>query len=345
MRAVSLFSGCGGDTLGMTQAGVEVIGYCELEKLYCESHDANFKNCKCIGNDITLIKKFDFEADILFSGSPCQSYSNAGKKNKDDPRGQLYLHFVRAINDTNPKVIIMENVKGLLTRKTTDGTLFIDTILGSFSNYNLIYKIFKCSDLGIPQDRERLIILGIRKDLGVIPVFPENPKIKCDLTNIVKFDTFGMMEVPEIIFKDIPDECILTDLDNEDVENNVHPYLRKRLVETDVHFNGKFISEYGFSFGKRISPVHCEIIDIRKPCKTIICTYEHAPRLFVAIKNKNGHFLRPLNVNELKQIQGFGVNYIIQGSIKKQIIQIGNAVPSGLIKAVVLKVKELIYSN
>ena len=56
MRAVSLFSGCGGDTLGMTQAGVDVIGYCELEKLYCESHDANFKNCKCIGNDITLIK-------------------------------------------------------------------------------------------------------------------------------------------------------------------------------------------------------------------------------------------------------------------------------------------------
>jgi DNA (cytosine-5)-methyltransferase 1 len=275
----------------------------------------------------------------------CQSFSNAGKKDQDDPRGQLYLHFVRAINDINPKVIIMENVKGLLSRKYNE-TPFIDIITGAFKEkYNIIFKVFKCSEISIPQDRERLIILGIRKDLGVIPVFPNIKIEKLHLKNIITFDTEGMMSVPDEIMKDVPEECILTNLENEDLENNIHPYLRKRLVETDVHYNGKFISKYGFSFGKRISPVHCEIIDIRKPSKTIICTYEHAPRLFVPLKNKNGYFLRTLSVNELKQIQGFPIDYIIKGTKKQQIIQIGNAVPPGLIKEILIKVKELLCSN
>jgi DNA (cytosine-5)-methyltransferase 1 len=90
-----------------------------------------------------------------------------------------------------------------------------------------------------------------------------------------------------------------------------------------------------FSFGKRISPIHCEIIDIRKPAKTIICSYEHQPRLFVPLKNSSGYYLRMLLPKELKQIQGFPVDYKLCGNQKEQIIQIGNAVPPPLIQAVV----------
>lgn len=90
-----------------------------------------------------------------------------------------------------------------------------------------------------------------------------------------------------------------------------------------------------FSFGKRTSPIHCEIIDIRKPSKTIICTYDHQPRLFVPLKSGESYYLRCLLPDELKQIQGFPSDYVIRGDTKKQIIQIGNAVPPPLVNAVV----------
>ena len=90
-----------------------------------------------------------------------------------------------------------------------------------------------------------------------------------------------------------------------------------------------------FSFGKRDSPIHCEVVDIRKPTKTIICTYDHQPRFFVPIRNKHGDYLRMLLPDELKQIQSFPKDYIMKGNTKKQIVQIGNAVPPALIKQIV----------
>ena len=85
------------------------------------------------------------------------------------------------------------------------------------------------------------------------------------------------------------------------------------------------------SFGKRGSPIHCEIIDIRLPSKTIICTYDHQPRLFVPLRNILGYFLRCLLPDELKQIQGFPSDFQLSGNLKQQIVQIGNSVPPGLI--------------
>jgi DNA (cytosine-5)-methyltransferase 1 len=131
----------------------------------------------------------------------------------------------------------------------------------------------------------------------------------------------------------IPAECILTDLENDETEQKPHPYLRmKAKTRNEIYADKTHYNQ--LSFGKRDSPIHCEIIDIRKPSKTIICTYEHQPRLFVPLRNKNGYFLRCLLPDELKQIQGFPADYKIAGSLKQQIIQIGNAVPPGLIKLV-----------
>ena len=109
--------------------------------------------------------------------------------------------------------------------------------------------------------------------------------------------------------------------------NSCHPYLLSKVNSSLV--------ENIFSFGKRDSPIHCEIIDIRYPSKTIICTYEHQPRLFVPLMNPSGCYLRMLIPDELKQIQGFPPDYIVTGSNKDKIIQIGNAVPPPLIKAII----------
>ena len=107
-----------------------------------------------------------------------------------------------------------------------------------------------------------------------------------------------------------------------------------RATDTNFTYNGKTHANL-ISFGKRKSGNHIEIIDINKPCKTIICTYGHQPRLFVALCNKNGYYLRCLLPNELKQIQGFPEEYKVAGTISKQITQIGNAVPPPLIKLIV----------
>jgi len=134
-----------------------------------------------------------------------------------------------------------------------------------------------------------------------------------------------MKSFPKEVFQGIPPECILTDLYNTDEENNVHNYL-------------KIQREY--SFGSRKSAIHSEIIDIRKPAKTILCAYSMSPRLLVPLRNKNGYFLRPLNISELLQIQGLPSDYSLAGSIKKQIIQIGNAIPPPMITFIMNSIKD-----
>ena len=357
LKAISLFSGMGGDTLGMKNAGVNVIAYSEYIETFRETHDVNFQSCQLIGKDvkgnILKIKDKEFSKyngiDFIFAGFPCQSFSTGGKRKVEDPRNTMFREFVRAAKETNAKVIIGENVKGLLTKKTNGdgGELYIDIIVSEFEKlgYDVIYKVFACHKYGIPQKRERLIILGIKKEYVNNPFkleFPEEdtpkPSQQVGLKDIVRFSMKGTMRVtPEIFdFSEIPDECIVTNMDNNDDEDEkgIHPYLLlKRNIE-NKSYGGKDYTTL-FSFAKRDSPIHCEIIDIRKPSKTIICTYDHQPRLFVPIRNKNGDFLRMLLPDELKQIQTFPENFELRGNDKKQIVQIGNAVPPRLIEKII----------
>jgi len=351
-NAVSLFSGLGGDSLGMCQAGCNLIAYNEIQPVYCQSHNYNFPDSELIKDgtcsDISKMsdecfEKYNNNIDILFAGFPCQGFSNAGKKMTDDPRNTMFLHFLRVTRITQPKMIIGENVKGLLTRKTTDGLLYIDIIKKEFEElgYDIIYKVFKCEQYNVPQKRERLIILGIKKEnpYGWLLSFPKVQSKEPNLLSIITYNMTGAVKVPEEWFAKIPSNCVLNDMEdtNEYNENNSgHPYLLSKLnadVE-DRFYDGKQ-HDYLFSFGKRSSPIHCEIIDIRSPCKTIICTYNHQPRLFVPLRNVSGCYLRMLLIDELKQIQGFPADYVVCGSYKDKIIQIGNAVPPPLVKSIV----------
>ena len=345
--AMSLFSGMGGDTLGMEQAGLHVIAYSEKEVKFQKTHDMNFSNSKLVGSDITKISdetflKYKNLFKVLFAGFPCQSFSNAGKKNPNDPRGTLFREFVRVAKLCEPDYIIGENVKGLLSRKTGTGENVIDIIVEEFEklDYDIIYKVFKIEKYGVPQKRERLIILGVKKHLNKTLTFPEELNTIVNLKNIVKFNMYGAIKIEPEDFDmtTIPKECILTNMSNDETENNVHPYLR--VIAKNRDFIYKNIAyPCRLSFSKRDSSVHSEIVDIRKPSKTIICTYNHQPRLFVPLKNKNGYYLRCLLPDELKQIQGFPSDYKLSGSMKDQIIQIGNAVPPPLIKQIVESIK------
>lgn len=341
MKALSLFSGMGGDTLGITQANIEVKYFSEYDKSSIYSHQKNFPNSiilkdenlknnemydiRKIDNDI-ILKIINEKIDLIFAGFPCQGFSHAGKKIPTDPRNTLFKEFVRITELLKPKYIIGENVSGLLKRKTEKGEYFIDIIKDSFEKigYNITYKVVNAVDYFVPQERKRLIIFGIsqeRNERIEDNIFNKISNKELNLKKIIKYSSYGIYQVSPNFFEEcgIPLECILINNDDYSESNNYHPFLENK----------------DYSFGKRSTSTSIEIIDIRKPSKTIICTYDHQPRLVVAQRNCLGDFIRTLNINELKQIQGFPEDYSICGNVKDQIKQIGNAVPPPIIKQII----------
>ena len=343
MKAISLFSGMGGDTLGMRNAGVDVIGFSEINKDAISSHLSNFPESKLIGNgDITKtteeeLKEFS-EVDIIFAGFPCQGFSNAGKKLPDDPRNTLFREFLRVTSIIKPKIIIGENVKGLLSRENVDNKPYINIIVKEFEKlgYNVKYGLVKCEEHGVPQKRTRLFIIGSLSDNGIkTEEIKSNPYISMD-----KDPTVGLREFIEPSLKDsveidlsfMPKYKIVDTLD--DISGSCHPYISLKQSHSQTHYwNGKDYEYNGktydklFSFAKRDSPIHVEVVDVDAPCKTIICTYGHQPRMLVPLRKNNKTYLRAFNINELKQCQAFSRDFIVTGSTSSQIKQIGNAVP------------------
>jgi len=363
LTAISLFSGMGGDTLGITQAGVNVVAFCEFDAAATQSHLLNFPESTLIEDlrhkkksdrtNITLIQDSVFEnykdkIDLIFAGHPCQGFSNGGKKLPEDPRNTLFREFARVVKLVSPNYIIGENVDGLLTRKTSDGKFFIDVIKKEFETlgYLICYKVINMVGYGVPQLRKRLVYVGIRSDLNKTFTFPvplNNGKTNLpNLVGIVKFNMTGAIKIlPEDFdMTTLPCDCIVTDLNNDEDEiaGTIHPYLHLKTKTRNTEYKGKVWSSL-LSFGKRDSPIHSEIINLLKPCKTIICAYDHQPRLYVPLRNKRGFFLRCLLPEELKQIQGFPNEFQVYGTKKEQVKQIGNAVPPPVITHIV---KELI---
>jgi len=343
MKAISLFSGMGGDSLAIHNSKIDLIAYSEIEEYIRKTHELNFPNCQLIGNgDILETSNDEFEkyhgiVNLIFAGFPCQGFSHAGKKLSDDPRNTLFREFLRATRIIQPNYIIGENVKGLLTKKTINNEFYIDVIKKEFEmiGYTIYTKVMKCNLHGIPQNRQRLIIVGIKKELNQPFEFPKEQENNMNLKDIIQFSMEGslQLEPDDFDINQIPDECILKDMNNNEIENNPHPNLKLLAKAKDYEYKGD-IYPRRIHFGKRI-PVGGEIIDIRKPLNTITCTYARQPRFFVPLQNKNGYYLRCLLPDELKQIQGFQKDYPINGDKGKQIIQIGNAVPPPLIELII----------
>lgn len=175
---VSLFSGCGGLDLGFEQAGFNIIWANDFDVDAQRVYKLNIGPID--GRDILSIKENEIpECDILTAGFPCQPFSNAGKrKGVHDSRGMLYKECLRIIKNKMPKVIVFENVKGLLSTQYIDGRNLADVIIDDLSNmndmgYNVVYQLVNASDYGVPQNRQRVVFVGIRKDLHKIFSFPE----------------------------------------------------------------------------------------------------------------------------------------------------------------------------
>jgi len=332
MEAISLFSGAGGDSIGIKHAGINVVAFSEFNKDAIKTHLAAFPESKLLGStvkgDITKIPDSEFEnfknIKLVFAGFPCQGFSNAGKKDVNDPRNKLFYEFLRVVRIVKPEWIMGENVSGLLTRKTDDGQhKVIDVIKKEFEDvgYSLSCKIYDVSDVGVPQARKRLLLIGNRLNIKFeMPVFTLP---KQGIRGIIEETLDGAIETS----LEPPPQCIFKIQKELEITGSPHSYLC--LKHPDL-----------ISFGKRISPHHSEILDLNSPCKTIICAYTFQPRLYVCIQTPTKKYVRCLTNNELAQIQSFPKDYPFKGSDSSIKKQIGNAVPSKIVEQLVKSILE-----
>lgn len=185
LTSIDLFSGCGGLTKGFSMAGVRSIFASDIDENAAKTFCRNFPDTPFLCKSITDVEKNEVDEllegkvpDIIIGGPPCQGFSLANKRRnkiKDDPRNKLFYGFVKFINWYSPKAFVMENVKGLLSMQNGE---VIKTIVEEFTNageygYNVAYKVLVASDYGVPQNRERVILIGYRKDLNIQPQHPE----------------------------------------------------------------------------------------------------------------------------------------------------------------------------
>ena len=230
-------------------------------------------------------------ADILIGGFPCQGFSVANiKRNTQDERNVLYKELLRVIKDKQPRYFLAENVKGILS--LNKGQSFA-MIINDFSslNYNVTYKVLNAADYGVPQTRERVIIVGVRKDLDIVYTYPEATHSK-------------NAEAGKSIWVSVGDA--LRTLPDPDKPNNLanHTYSKYKIA-----FNGYI--------GHR--PV-----DPNKPAPTVTARGDNKGGV-VILPHPNG--LRRMTCRELATIQGFPIDFKFTGNNSSIYRQIGNAVP------------------
>jgi DNA (cytosine-5)-methyltransferase 1 len=223
--AVDLFAGAGGMTLGFEQAGFDVLAAVEIDPIHCATHEFNFPFwtifCKSVvditGQEIRSRSSIgDREIDIVFGGPPCQGFSLIGKRFLDDPRNSLVFHYIRLVLDLQPKFFVMENVKGMTIGHHRD---FLTEIINQFEQegYKVRqdYQVLNACEYGVPQNRERLFLLGCRQDLELpnypVPITRPIKQRKSSLTN-----TLPLVPTVRDALQDLPDLENYTELLKKD---------------------------------------------------------------------------------------------------------------------------------
>ena len=394
MNCFELFAGCGGLGYGFHQEGYNIIACNELDSSIAETYKENFTNTNVIVGDITQqsIKKDiysnfkDNPCDIILGGPPCVAYSMSGHRDSRDPRGQLFKEYIEVVKTLQPKVFILENVKGILTmlhdkpkltkkeKKTADkyyeleaekiniiaknkilsskteenmegyNELVKDTktslkdvnsklkkmgkdihifrmkvtdiIKNTFEEigYNVEMKLMNAADYGVPQKRERVIFIGVRKDIKQQITFPDITHNKEGNNGKKKWTS-----VREAI-DDLKDK-------DEDYETLQHIYT--------AH-NPDFIDKIkNTPVGKSVNPKYTESFYRCIPDEPSNTVKENHGGVFVHYE-KN----RVMTPRELARLQSFPDSFKFKGKKTKILVQLGNAVPCGLSQAIAKEIQK-----
>ena len=174
---LDVFAGVGGLALGFEQAGFDVVGALEIDPIHAATHSFNFPQSRTLCDDATGLRGADIRrklrapVDVVVGGAPCQGFSMIGRRALDDPRNQLVKHFLRLVVELEPAVFVLENVRGITVGKHRQ---LLDEATEEFqaAGYTvaLPWKVLNARDHGVPQDRQRLFLIGAK---GVeVPRYP-----------------------------------------------------------------------------------------------------------------------------------------------------------------------------
>lgn len=305
IKAISLFCGCGGADLGLTggftylgkkysSTGVEVIHASDINSKAVATYNLNFRH-KAVEADINALSFKRKSADIVMGGFPCQSFSTVNPtKRPNDIKTQLFWQMARVVDQVQPIVVIAENVKGFFS---LEGGKYFNLARQEFERigYSVFYKIVHAADFGVPQRRERLLMVGIRKSLKRDFVFPKQ--------------THGNI-------KGLKKKAILRDVIELLEIDNPRWYFSKRAVEGV----------------KRAKPNMKRALaqDLDSQCLTItshLAKVSLNSRDPVLLVNRAAERYRRFTPREAARIQAFPDNFEFHGSEADAYRQIGNAVP------------------
>lgn len=328
MMSLELFAGAGGLALGLEKAGFNPIALIEVNKDAAGTLTKNRPGWNVLNEDIgniscqnlrELFNLEDGELDLLSGGAPCQSFSYAGKRlGLDDARGTLFYHYALFLQKLQPKMFLFENVKGLLTH---DGGRTYATITGIFEDagYVVHKMILNAWDYGVPQKRERLITIGIRRDLSerVDFTFPKphdyKPVLRDALAGCPESPYIPYGEKKRSFFELVPEGGYWRDID---------PSVAKEYMKGCWESGG---GKTGIL--RRLS--------MDGPALTIMTSPSQKQT-----ERCHPTETRPLTVRESARCQTFPDDWEFCGNITSQYRQIGNAVPVNLAMDIAISIRK-----
>ena len=313
MDVLSLFCGCGGMDLGFELADHRIIWANDIDKTSCETYAKNF-SIKPLREDIRKVKGFP-NADIIIGGYPCQGFSLAGNRDAFDRRNYMYLEFARVLEAVQPKMFVAENVKGVIV-PFKSAPRVLDLMLEKFNScgYRTTPQLVNAKDYGVPQDRERVFIVGVRKDLNKEYVFPKKTHGRPPLK-------------PSVTLR----EAIGDLLPPKKGEYWDHTGFSSRYMSRNRIRRWNDVS-YTIQASGRHAPLHPSCPPMRKVEQDVWEFTDDISKY------------RRLSVRECARIQTFPDDFVFTGSLNSKYKQIGNAVPPLLTKVIALQLDHLVHA-
>lgn len=347
LSAVSLFSGAGGMDVGFVAAGFEVLVANDIDRDACATYERNHSG-RVIEGDLArqqnLLKGFE-GVDVLFGGPPCQGFSVAGKMDPNDERSKLLLTFFDIVDMLSPTAFVCENVKALAQLEKWSG-IRREVFARTSDRYNVAMIVLAANDFGVPQKRERVFCIGIRKSRGHL----SRDAFESLLRSMLEREKRAAKTVRQVI----QELGRAGSHGNREICNAKITFARSPVLRKSPYagmlFNGagRPLSAKGYattlpaSMGGNKTPIvdEGEIFD-----KLPSFVEEYHTGLLAGASPREGYAperLRRLTVAECLRFQTFPENYSLAGRQSAKYRQIGNAVPSKLAEAVANVVRELL---
>ena len=341
IKVLDIFSGCGGLSFGFLKQGYEVVAGIDHWEDSVKTFEYNHNGAKGIVADLGNFKPEIFNefmgVDVVVGGPPCQGFSISGKRNPNDPRNNLYKGFVKTVAHLNPKAFILENVPNLVSM---DSGKIKDQIIKDFSNlgYDVKYKIMLASDYGVPQNRRRVVFVGVK---GVNSYnFPSGKTVDLKLKITTK-DAIS----------DLPDDSVVDGSKNKIKPKN--DYQTKMRANATKVFNHQITNHDQKTIdtialvpdGKNYKSLPEHLKNTRKV--NIAWTRYSSSKPSLTIDTGHRHhfhykYNRVPTVRESARLQSFPDDFVFLGSKTSQYKQVGNAVPPLMAEAIAEELKKIL---